>query len=94
VTQVDLAGDCEPWRGPQFERVRVYRDIYSPRIDLEFRVTDGEGRLVREGQRSLRDLNYLQRALLRPGDPLRFEKDMLRDWFRDEFAARAERLVP
>jgi hypothetical protein len=94
VTEVDLAGDFEPWRGSQFERVRVYRDIYSPRIDLEFLVTDGEGRLVREGRRSLRDLSYLQRAVLRPGDPLRFEKDMLRDWFRDEFAVRAERLAP
>jgi len=94
VTEVDLAGDFEAWRGPQFERVRVYRDIYSPRIDLEFLVTDDEGRLVREGRRSLRDLSYLQRAVLRPGDPLRFEKDMLRDWFRGEFAVRADRLVP
>lgn len=90
VTDVDLAGAFEPWRGPQFERVRVYRDVYPPRIDLEFRLTNTEGGVVREGRRSLRDQNYLLRAgELRDGDPLRHEKAMLRDWLREEFAAPA-----
>src|SRR5882672_6790999 len=36
VTDIDLAGDFEPWRGPQFDQVRITRDIYPPRIFLEF----------------------------------------------------------
>src|SRR5678815_4662242 len=28
VADIDLAGDFEPWRGPQFGHVRITRDIY------------------------------------------------------------------
>ena len=47
VTDIDLAGDFEPWRGPQFDHVRITRDIYPPRISLEFRLTDDSGGVVR-----------------------------------------------
>jgi hypothetical protein len=47
IRDVDLAGDFEPWRGPQFERVRVYRDTYPPRVSLTFTLTEG-GRVVAE----------------------------------------------
>ena len=36
VTEVDLAGDFEPWRGPQFQDVRIVKDLYPPRVNLEF----------------------------------------------------------
>jgi hypothetical protein len=85
VTDIDLAGELEPWRGPQFERTRLMRDVYAPRIDLEFRLTDAEGRVVREGTRSLTDPNYLTRAVRVPNDRLRYEKDLLREWLRREF---------
>ena len=85
VTDIDLAGDFEPWRGPQFDHVRITRDIYPLRISLEFRLTDGSGHVVSAGKRKLRSLAY-QRRLVRPlDDYLRYEKDMLRDWFHNEF---------
>lgn len=84
VTDLDLAGEFEPWRGPQFERFRVLKDVYAPRIDLEFRVTDTDGRVVGEGRRSLRDADYLARSIRVSGDRLRYEKDLLRDWLRQE----------
>jgi hypothetical protein len=31
VTDVDLAGDFEPWHGPQFDHVRVTNQLYPPR---------------------------------------------------------------
>src|SRR6266508_821216 len=37
VTDIDLSGDFEHWRCPQFYHVRITRDIYPPRISLEFR---------------------------------------------------------
>ena len=86
VTDIDLAGEFEPWRGPQFERVRFMREIYAPRIDFEFRLADAEGRTVREGQRSLRDPNYLVRSARLTEERLRYEKDLLREWLRGEFA--------
>jgi hypothetical protein len=86
VTDVDLAGEFEPWRGPQFERTRFMREIYMPRIDLEFRLADVQGRVVGEGRRSLRDANYLARSIRLTDERLRYEKDLLREWFRREFA--------
>jgi hypothetical protein len=58
-------------RPPQGCDARVYRDVYPPRIDLEFRLTDGAGRVVRADKRVLRDSNYLTRSALAPSDPLR-----------------------
>jgi hypothetical protein len=89
VTDVDLAGEFEPGRGPQFDRVRIMREIYPPRIDLEFRLTDSQGTVVREGRRQLRDHLYLTRAALGDSDRLRYETDLLGDWLRQELGVRS-----
>ena len=83
ITDVDLAGDFEPWRGPDFTRVRVIRDIYPPRIDLDFRLIGADGRVLREGKRKLRDPGFLTTGAIGPGstDPLRYEKRMIDRWF-------------
>jgi Protein of unknown function (DUF3016) len=85
-TNMQLAGTYEPWRGPRWYDVRVIKAIYPPRIDLTFTVTDASGGVVREGTRQLRDPSFLQRGILDETDPLRFEKRMLDDWLRAEFA--------
>jgi hypothetical protein len=87
VTNVDLAGEFEPWRGPQFDRVRIMRDIYPPRIDLEFRLTDAQGVVVKEGGRQLRDQLYLTGAAYQDSDRLRHDKQLLGNWLREEFRA-------
>jgi hypothetical protein len=66
--------------------VRVVKDIYPPRIDLRFRLTDADGRTLSEGERSLRDSAFLTRDGLDSNDPLRFEKRLLDSWLRKEFA--------
>jgi hypothetical protein len=86
VLDVDLAGDFELWRGPQFDHVRIIRAIYSPRISLEFRLINGSGDLVSAGKRVLYDVAYQQRIVRPSDDYLRYEKDILRDWFRSEFS--------
>lgn len=86
VTDVDLAGELEPWRGPQFDRVRFMRESSWPRIDFEFRLMDAEGRVVKEGRRSLSDPSYLTRSVRVTDDRLRYEKALLTDWFRQELA--------
>ncbi len=85
VTDVDLAGDFEPWRGPNFHDVRIVKDIYPPRAELEFRLLDADGKVVREGKRQLRELGFLMSAALPTSDSLRYEKEMLSDWLRKEF---------
>jgi hypothetical protein len=85
VTDVDLAGDFEPWRGINFQDIRVVKDIYPPRVDLEFRLVDAEGKVVSEGKRQLRDMGYLMNMSMPTTDPLRHDKEMLSDWLSQEF---------
>jgi hypothetical protein len=85
-TNVQRAGTYEPWRGPRWDDVRIIKDIYPPRIDLKFTLTDASGGVVKEGTRELRDPAFLQRSIPDANDPLRFEKRMLDDWLRKEFA--------
>ena len=91
ITSIDLAGEFEPWRGSQFDRVRIMRDIYPPRFVLEFRLTDDAGgTVVRDGQRVLLDQLYLSSAALNNGDPLYYDKLLLNDWLRREFGTAAQ----
>lgn len=88
-TDIKRAGAYEPWRGPQWMDVRIIKDIYSPRIDLRFTLRDARGNVLSEGTRSLKDMAFLRRGTLENDDPLRYEKRMLEDWLRTEFASRA-----
>ena len=83
ITDIRLAGAYEPWRGPQWSYVRIMRDIYPPRIDLDFRLVDHDGNVLREGKRVLRDLDYLHSGSGVPsasGASLYYDKALLRRW--------------
>ena len=88
VTDVDMTGEFETWRGPQACSVRVMLDIYAPRIVLDFRLTDRDGQVVSAGHRDLADPLYLTRAVTLSTDPLRYEKNLLLEWLEKEFASR------
>ena len=85
ITDIRRAGACEPWRGPQLDDVRVIKNLYSPRIDLRYALTDANGNVVRKGESRLRDAAFLSRGSMRRDDPLRYEKRMLNDWLRSKF---------
>lgn len=89
VTDVDLAGDFEPWRGINYHDIRIVKDIYPPRVELEFKLIDADGKVVSEGKRQLRDLGYLTSLAMPTSDPLRYDKEMLNDWLRQEFKRKA-----
>ena len=85
-TDIDMAGDFEPWHGPRWDDVRVVKDIYPPRILLTFRLTDAAGNVVKEGKRDLRDLAFMMKITMSfRDDPVRHEKALLDDWLRSEF---------
>jgi hypothetical protein len=79
---IDLAGDYEPWRGPQWSDVRVIKDIYPPAFKFSYAVTDASGRVVKQGSEDIRDLNFQMRLTPDTSDTLRYEKDILDDWAR------------
>lgn len=84
ITNVDLAGSYEPWLGPRLSDVRIVKDIYPPRIDLRFRLTDANGTVIQQGERKLRDpaFMYDQPGLSSGADSLRYEKNLIDRWLR------------
>ncbi len=85
ITDVDLAGEIEPWRSPQMQDTRIIKDIYPPRIDLSFKLVDASGAVVKEGKRDLRDLSYNMKLYPNRSDRRVYEKGLLDDWLRSEF---------
>jgi hypothetical protein len=79
-TDIKLAGDYEPWRGPQWDTVRIVKAIYPPYFKFTYQVTDPSGRVVRSGTENINDLDFQDRIVLDTGDPLRYEKQILDDW--------------
>ncbi len=86
ITDVDMAGDFEPWRGSQFSDVRIVKSIYPPRINFTYKITDASGAVVREGEEKLRDMNFQMGGLTSmASDALRYEKALIDDWLRAQF---------
>lgn len=85
ITDVDMAGGFEPWRGPRVGNIRIVRNSYPTRIVLSYRLTGADGKLIGEGNRVLSDLAYLHNIEYRD-DLLRYEKKLLDDWLEREFA--------
>lgn len=95
VTDIKRAGEYEPGRqyglSAPSDHVRVLREVYPPRIHLEFRLLDAQGQVLLSGERKLRDSLYLHRGIARAwdSDPLRYEKGLIDDWVRREFGRLA-----
>jgi hypothetical protein len=85
IDDIKLAGDFEPWRGPNGQDIRVLKDLYPPRIDLHYKLFAADGSLIRENSSQLRDLSYLQHTVPFQNDPLRYDKRLIEDWLRKEF---------
>ncbi len=91
-TDIDMAGDFEPWRGPWFSDVRIVKDLYPPRLELSFKLTDAAGNIVKQGKRERRDLAFLMKITMAfRDDPMRHEKGLVDDWLRNEFPRLARR---
>lgn len=84
VLNVDLAGRYEPWQ-PRFHDVRIMRDTTPPRFKVRYTLKEG-GKVVMSGEENVSDMTYLWNPSARnSGQRFAYEKDMLRDWFRDRF---------
>ncbi len=85
IIDVDRAGEYEPWIGVNYQDTRIVRDIYPPRMTVQFRHIGADGRVLAEGERKLSDPGFLTGITpIDTSDPLRFEKRMIDEWLRRE----------
>jgi hypothetical protein len=86
INDIRRAGQYEPWRGSSTGTIRFVRDVYPPRIELQFKLSDADGNVITQGQRKLIDLAFLMHTPTTDGsDPLRYEKRLIDDWLSKEF---------
>lgn len=86
ITDIRRAGQYEPWRGANFGSTRIVRDIYPPRIELNFTLSGADGAVVSQGARKLTDLDFMRNAsAVGSSDPLRYEKRLIDEWLAKEF---------
>ncbi|NUO74722.1 DUF3016 domain-containing protein [Lysobacter sp. 5GHs7-4] len=85
IVDIRRAGNYEPWRGIAFNDTRFIRDIYPPRITLNFRRIGADGQVIAQGERKLSDMSYLSNAnTFSNTDPLRYEKSLINRWLDRE----------
>jgi len=86
VTDVDLAGRVEPRRNGM-DMIRILRDMTDgPMIQLRYVVSEN-GVETRRGEARLWDAAYMTGFnSYSDTDPLRYEKRMIDNWFKREFA--------
>lgn len=98
VTDLDLAGRVQfagaavsfrpglPNIGNNALDLRVIDTIDFPSIEFSYTLTDASGNVLRSGEESIKDLDFQTRVLSIPrNQQLRYEKQMLRDWFYQAF---------
>lgn len=88
VTDLDLAGRIDFARRGGNE-IRVMRGMADwPRMELRYRLEEG-GKVLRSGEAKLSDMNYMDHArLATANEPLRYEKQMVDDWFSKTFGVK------
>lgn len=86
VTNVDLAGEYEPWR--LNNDVRIVRSIYPPMMSFEYKLYDARGELVRSGEENLVDPTFdfnIGRRFFQT-DGFFYEKELIASWIRNDLA--------
>lgn len=85
ITDIDRAGRYEPTVRPGMDDIRIVKDIYPPRMTLDFTLKGPDGQVLAQGERKLVDHGFLMGSNLSDNDQLRYEKRMIDDWLRREF---------
>jgi hypothetical protein len=89
VLDIDLAGEVRP--SPRIgQDLRVLRgDADWPRIKFRYSLQTA-GQATRSGEQALSDMAYLnRRSRYGDGEPLRYEKPLLDEWFDKQFGRPA-----
>ena len=87
ILDIERAGEYE-WLRDTAQDIRVMRDLYPPRLTLQFRRYAADGHVIAEGERRLVDVAYLMGPQpISTSDTLVYEKRLIDRWIRSEFGS-------
>jgi hypothetical protein len=92
-TNIDMAGDIQPWRNRHNADIRYVENIYPPRLSFTYQLLDAEGKILSSGEETISDLSFMMNVLapIRSGHQNFFyESTLLRDWIRKTYRDRTE----
>lgn len=90
VKDLDLAGDVNPLYRIDNNDIRVVKDIYFPRMTIDYRLTDANGQQLDAGTDvRIKDTSFMssQPTGFR-SDEFAYEKRMLKDWYRKTITSK------
>jgi len=82
ITDIDLAGEYEPWRSADAMDIRIVKSIYPPRITFSYELKDAEGNVLKSGEEKLSDVSFDYKIRINYSDDLFYDKELITDWFR------------
>lgn len=90
VDNLDLAGQVWPASfvglGNGGSDIRLIKSIDIPRMSFTYQLLDEDGLVLQESAINLKDMSFMNRHNRFFGsETLRYEKNMLRNWFKDDF---------
>lgn len=82
-TDIDMAGDIQPWRNRDNADIRYVESVYPPRMSFSYVLKDSDGKEIASGEDSIRDLSFdFGIQPISNYDSFRYEIEMLTDWAR------------
>ena len=81
-----LANQLPQQQKLNIKRIRIIKDIYIPRISLNYTLLNADGGVIKEAEVKLKDMSFMRHANIRqPSKTLSYEKTMLDKWFSKTF---------
>lgn len=87
-TDIDMAGDIQPWRNTSNADIRYIEAVYPPRLKFSYSLQNADGETIMEGEESISDLGFQMNTIA----PIRnrymhffYETTLLKDWMRKTF---------
>ena len=83
IKDVDLAGDVNPLYRVDNRDIRVIKDMYFPKITLDYQLKDASGAVIDTAKDvKIKDMNFMSSVGLRySSQEFGHEKNMLEKWF-------------
>lgn len=84
-TDIDMAGDIQPWRNRVSADIRYVESIYPPRLRFRYAHVAADGEILREGEEHLTDMAFQMNtgAVIRGRyEHFFYESELLDRWMR------------